>query len=117
MPLRVLQERQVRRVGGTTTIDVDVRVIAATNRSLAAMVCRWEFREDLYYRLDVFSVRVPVLRERGGDMAPLVSSLVTQLSNKLGFSAPPVTRSTLRKLEAHDWPGNVRELMNVLKHR
>jgi formate hydrogenlyase transcriptional activator len=113
--LRVLQERQIRRVGGTAVIDVDVRLIAATNRSLAAMVSQGTFREDLYYRLDVFSIRVPSLSERRGDLAPLVSALVAQLSQKLGFEPPPVTRSLLSKLEAHDWPGNVRELMNVLE--
>jgi formate hydrogenlyase transcriptional activator len=113
--LRVLQERQIRRVGGTAVVDVDVRLIAATNRSLAGMVSQGTFREDLYYRLDVFSIRVPSLRERRGDLAPLVSGLVAQLSKKLGFAPPPVTRSVLGKLEAHGWPGNVRELMNVLE--
>jgi formate hydrogenlyase transcriptional activator len=113
--LRVLQERQIRRVGGSNVIDVDVRLIAATNRSLAGMVADSTFREDLYYRLDVFSIRVPALRERRGDLAPLVSSLVDQLSRKLGFPPPPVTRAVLAKLDAHDWPGNVRELMNVLE--
>jgi transcriptional regulator with GAF, ATPase, and Fis domain len=113
--LRVLQERQVRRVGGTTQIDVDVRLIAATNRQLAAMVATGTFREDLYYRLDVFAIRVPPLRERRGDLAPLVSALVAQLADKLGIEAPPITRAILSKLDAHDWPGNVRELMNVLE--
>ncbi len=113
--LRVLQERQLRRVGGTVSIDVDVRLIAATNRSLASMVADGTFREDLYYRLDVFSIKVPPLRERRGDLAPLVSALLAQLSQKLGIQPPPVTRSMLSRLEAHDWPGNVRELMNVLE--
>jgi transcriptional regulator with GAF, ATPase, and Fis domain len=113
--LRVLQERQIRRVGGTTSIDVDVRLIAATNRSLVAMVNEGTFREDLYYRLAVFSIRVPSLRDRRGDFAPLVRALVGQLAQKLGIATPPVTRSILGRLEAHDWPGNVRELMNVLE--
>jgi transcriptional regulator with GAF, ATPase, and Fis domain len=113
--LRVLQERQVRRVGGTAQIDVDVRLIAATNRPLAKMVEDGTFREDLYYRLDVFAIRVPPLRERRGDLAPLVSTLVAQLADKLGLEPPPITRATLSKLDAHDWPGNVRELMNVLE--
>ena len=113
--LRVLQERQIRRVGGTAQIDVDVRLIAATNRPLAALVENGTFREDLYYRLDVFAIRVPPLRERRGDLAPLVSALVVQLAAKLGIDAPPVTRATLSKLDAYDWPGNVRELMNVLE--
>ncbi len=113
--LRVLQERQIRRVGGAAQIDVDVRLIAATNRSLAAMVADGTFREDLYYRLDVFAIRVPPLRDRRGDFGPLVSALVRELADKLGVDAPPVTRALLTKLEAHDWPGNVRELMNVLE--
>ncbi|HEY4058182.1 MAG TPA: sigma 54-interacting transcriptional regulator [Kofleriaceae bacterium] len=113
--LRVLQERKVRRVGGTEQIDVDVRLVAATNRHLASMVADGQFREDLLYRLDVFSVRVPALRERRGDIAPLVSSLLAQLSERLRIDAPPVTRTVLSRLEAYDWPGNVRELANVLE--
>jgi len=113
--LRVLQERQVRRVGGTVQIDVDVRLIAATNRPLATMVANGAFREDLYYRLDVFAIRVPPLRERRGDLAPLVTSLVSELAARLGVEAPGITRSVLSRLDAHDWPGNVRELMNVLE--
>jgi transcriptional regulator with GAF, ATPase, and Fis domain len=113
--LRVLQERNIRRVGGTSQIDVDVRLIAATNRPLAAMVADGRFREDLFYRLDVFGIRVPPLRERRGDLAPLVSALIAQLSERLQLEPPPVTRAMLGKLEVHDWPGNVRELGNVLE--
>ena len=113
--LRVLQERQVRRVGGAANIEVDVRLIAATNRPLLAMVADGTFREDLYYRLDVFSIRVPALRERRGDLAPLVAALVAQLSERLRVDPPIVTRAVLAKLDTHDWPGNVRELMNVLE--
>jgi formate hydrogenlyase transcriptional activator len=113
--LRVLQERQIRRVGGESQIDVDVRLIAATNRSLPAMVEQGTFREDLYYRLDVFAIRVPPLRERRGDLGPLVASLVDELARKLGTARPAIPRSALARLEAHDWPGNVRELMNVLE--
>lgn len=113
--LRVIQERRLRRVGGTAEIEVDVRLIAATNRPLAAMVANGSFREDLYYRLDVFAIRVPPLRERRGDLAPLVTALVAQLAEKLDIKPPPVTRTVLAKLDSHDWPGNVRELMNVLE--
>jgi formate hydrogenlyase transcriptional activator len=113
--LRVLQERQIRRVGGTAVIDVDVRLIAATNRNLDAMVRDGAFREDLYYRLDVFSIRLPPLRERRGDLAPLVSALTGQLAMRLGTELPQVTRAALARLEAYDWPGNVRELTNVLE--
>jgi formate hydrogenlyase transcriptional activator len=113
--LRALQERQIRRVGATADIEVDVRLIAATNRSLATMVANGAFREDLYFRLDVFAIRVPPLRERSGDFAPLVSALVGQIATKLGVATPPLTRAVLSQLQAHDWPGNVRELMNVLE--
>nr|HEX4313554.1 sigma 54-interacting transcriptional regulator [Kofleriaceae bacterium] len=113
--LRVLQERQLRRVGGTAQIDVDVRLIAATNRSLSAMVANGTFRDDLYYRLDVFAIRVPALRDRRGDLAPLANAIAGELAAKLGIAVPPMTRATLSKLDAHPWPGNVRELMNVLE--
>jgi formate hydrogenlyase transcriptional activator len=113
--LRVLQDQRISRVGGTAVIEVDVRLIAATNRTLTAMVADGTFREDLYYRLDVFAIRVPPLRERRADLAPLVKVLLSHLSQKLGIVSPQVTRAALAKLEAHDWPGNVRELVNVLE--
>ncbi|MBA2540458.1 MAG: sigma 54-interacting transcriptional regulator [Deltaproteobacteria bacterium] len=113
--LRVLQERQIHRVGGEAPIDVDVRLIAATNRSLAGMVEEGTFREDLYYRLDVFAIQLPPLRERKGDLGPLAAELVSQLAIKLGVAKPAIPRGVLARLEAHDWPGNVRELMNVLE--
>jgi formate hydrogenlyase transcriptional activator len=113
--LRVLQERQLRRVGGDAQIDVDVRLIAATNRSLVEMVAAGTFREDLFYRLDVFSIAVPPLRERKGDLAPLVVALAAQLAAKLELATPIVSRAVMTRLEAHPWPGNVRELMNVLE--
>lgn len=111
--LRVLQERTIRRVGGTQQIYVDVRLIAATNRPLTAMVADGRFREDLFYRLDVVGIRVPPLRERRGDLVPLVSASIAQLSERLGFDPPPMTRALGSKLVSHDWPGNVRELANV----
>jgi formate hydrogenlyase transcriptional activator len=113
--LRVLQERQLRRVGGDAQIDVDVRLIAATNRSLVEMVAAGTFREDLFYRLDVFAIGVPPLRERKGDLAPLVVALTAQLAAKLDLPTPIVSRAVMSRLEAHEWPGNVRELMNVLE--
>jgi transcriptional regulator with GAF, ATPase, and Fis domain len=113
--LRVLQERQIRRVGGETQIDVDVRLIAASNRPLAAMVRDGAFREDLYYRLDVFALHVPPLRERRGDLGPLVAALTRELAHKLDTPVPATSRAVLARLEAHDWPGNVRELRNVLE--
>jgi transcriptional regulator with GAF, ATPase, and Fis domain len=113
--LRVLQERRIRRVGGEAEIDVDVRLIAATNRRLSAMVEQGAFREDLYYRLEVFTIHVPPLRERRGDLGPLVAALTRELSRKLDLPTPTIPRSFLARLESHDWPGNVRELMNTLE--
>jgi len=113
--LRVLQERQLRRVGGIDPIDVDVRVIAATNRPLAAMVRDGSFREDLYYRLAVFTIALPPLRERRADLGPLVAALVRELAGRLDIPVPPISRPVMARLEAHDWPGNVRELANLLE--
>ena len=113
--LRVLQERQVHRLGGAAPIDVDVRLIAATNRPLAALVRDGRFREDLYYRLDVFAIAMPPLRDRKDDLGPLAIALITSLAARLGLPAPRLVRATLARLEAHDWPGNVRELANVLE--
>ena len=94
---------------------MDIRVIAATNRPLVAMVRDGRFREDLYYRLDVFALTVPPLRERKGDLGPLVAALVAELATKLRITAPGISRAVLSRLESHDWPGNVRELSNVLE--
>jgi transcriptional regulator with PAS, ATPase and Fis domain len=113
--LRVLQERQIRRVGGDAQFDVDVRLIAATNRRLTSMVQEGSFREDLFYRLDVFAIHVPPLRERKGDLGPLVAASCRELAQKLDAPVPPISRAFLARLEAHDWPGNVRELMNALE--
>ena len=113
--LRVLQERQIHRVGGEAPIAVDVRVIAATNRRLSSMVEDGGFREDLYYRLEVFAIDVPPLRERRGDLALLVAALSRELAQRLEIPVPPISRAALTRLEAHDWPGNVRELMNLLE--
>ena len=113
--LRVLQERKIRRVGGAEEIAIDVRLIAATNRPLVTLVRDGRFREDLYYRLDVFSISLPPLRERPDDLAPLVASLVADLATRLGVSTPSVSPTILNQLKTHHWPGNVRELANVLE--
>ena len=113
--LRVLQEGRVRRVGGSAEIAVDVRLVAATHRSLAEMVAAGTFREDLYYRLDVFSVEVPALRDRREDLAPLVAAIGGELCARMGVPLPPISRGLVAKLAAHDWPGNVRELRNLLE--
>jgi transcriptional regulator with PAS, ATPase and Fis domain len=113
--LRVLQEREVERVGGTSTISVDVRVIAATNRNLVEMVKKHEFREDLYYRLNVMQIDIPPLRERMEDISELVDHLLRKISDRLGKYVVKVSEAAFATLQAHTWPGNVRELENVLE--
>ncbi|WP_428261721.1 sigma 54-interacting transcriptional regulator [Haliangium sp.] len=110
--LRVLERRQVRRVGGTRTIDVDLRVVAATNRDLSVEVNRGRFREDLYYRLAVARVQVPPLRERREDIPLLVEHILTQIP---GGAQASIGEETIRLMSRHDWPGNVRELRNVIE--
>jgi formate hydrogenlyase transcriptional activator len=113
--LRVLQERTIRRVGGNDELPVDVRVIAATNRDLAAMVRAGQFRHDLYYRLDVFAIALPPLRDRREDIGPLVAAIGAELADRLRLPGPVLSRPVLARLAAHDWPGNVRELANRLE--
>ncbi|HEY5948070.1 MAG TPA: sigma 54-interacting transcriptional regulator, partial [Kofleriaceae bacterium] len=113
--LRVIQNRSFRRVGGTEQIEVDVRLIAATHRSLAELVRAGTFREDLFYRINVFSIVLPPLRERRDDIAPLVVALVKQLCARLALPVPAIPRAVMAELEQQDWPGNVRELANVLE--
>jgi transcriptional regulator with GAF, ATPase, and Fis domain len=113
--LRVLQERRVRRVGGHEELEVDVRVISATNRDLAREVASGRFREDLYYRLKVVQVEVPPLRERREDIPVLIEHFVDQLlAEHPERTRPEITRECLERLMAHDWPGNVRELSNEI---
>jgi formate hydrogenlyase transcriptional activator len=113
--LRVLQEQEFERVGGTATIRVDVRVIAATNRDLDDAVADGTFREDLYYRLNVFPVHVPPLRERPEDIPLLVHYFVARFAAKIGRRITRVPRAALERLTAYPWPGNVRELENVIE--
>jgi two-component system response regulator FlrC len=113
--LRVLQEREVDRVGGGRTIPVDVRVIATSNRDLEEMVASKLFRADLYYRLSVFPIALPALRERRDDIPLLAQHLVGEIAERLGRPAPVLTASALACLQAHDYPGNVRELGNILE--
>jgi PAS domain S-box-containing protein len=113
--LRVLQEREFDRVGGAAPVRADVRVLAATNRDLAAAVRAKTFREDLFYRLSVFPVHLPPLRDRAGDIPPLVRHLVTKFAVRVGKRIEEVGHATLERLCAYPWPGNVRELENVLE--
>jgi formate hydrogenlyase transcriptional activator len=115
MLLRVLQERVVERVGGGTPVPVDVRVVAATHRDLAAAVDEGRFRADLYYRLNVFPIRVPPLRERREDVPALVRHFVHHFSRHLGKTVARVSPAAERLLAGYDWPGNVRELRNLVE--
>ncbi len=112
--LRVLQTRTFQRLGGTTPIRVDVRVVAATNRELASDVAAGRFRADLFYRLNVFPVHVPALRERPEDIGVLTAHLAAKYAAQFGRPIARIDRRTLAWLEAYDWPGNVRELENLI---
>jgi two-component system response regulator HydG len=113
--LRVLQERCFERVGGEETVEVDVRVVSATNRDLAAAVREGRFREDLYYRLDVVSISLPPLRDRPGDVDELAKHFLSRLAPRLGRAVKGFAPEALECLRRHTWPGNVRELENVLE--
>jgi transcriptional regulator with GAF, ATPase, and Fis domain len=113
--LRVLQEREFERVGGTQRIRVDVRVIAATNRDLTAAVANGTFRQDLFYRLNVFPIEVPPLRDRTDDILMLVEYFVKRYASRAGKQFRSIDKKTLDRLQAYDWPGNIRELQNVIE--
>jgi two-component system response regulator FlrC len=113
--LRVLQEQRFERVGGTRTITVNVRVIAATNRDLEEEMRNGRFREDLFHRLSVFPIRIPPLRERRSDIAPLAEHLLADIGRRVGKPALALTEAAKETLVAHTWPGNVRELGNALE--
>lgn len=113
--LRVLQQRQLERVGGTKTIDVDVRIITATNRNLEDMIRKNEFREDFYYRINVFPIFVPSLRERRADIPILIDHFIHKLNRRNGTDIKRVTSSALDMLMMYSWPGNIRELENVIE--
>lgn len=114
--LRVIQEKEFRPVGGRGTVKVDVRVIAATNRDLDKMVREGAFREDLYYRLNVFPIRVPPLRERKEDIPALTYHFLKKYSEETGKDVTHISLESIKRLTAYDWPGNVRELENII-HR
>src|SRR5580658_9013744 len=113
--LRVLQEREFERVGGSQPISVDVRVLAATNRNLNAAVESGSFRQDLFYRLNVFPIEIPPLRERTDDIPMLLEYLVERYAKKAGKKITHITKKTLELFQAYGWPGNIRELQNVVE--
>ena len=113
--LRVLQEGEIERVGGSQSISVDVRVLAATNRDLKAAMAAGTFRQDLYYRLNVFPIQIPSLRERMEDIPLLVTYLVERYAKKAGKKIRNIQKETLELFQAYDWPGNIRELQNVIQ--
>ena len=113
--LRVLQEREFQRLGGTKTLKADIRVVAATNRDLRSAMARGTFREDLYYRLAVFEIRIPALRERPGDILPLAGAFLEEIGAELGRPAAGISRDAREALLRYSWPGNIRELRNVLE--
>ncbi|MDR2073085.1 MAG: sigma-54 dependent transcriptional regulator [Spirochaetaceae bacterium] len=113
--LRVLQERKIRRLGGITDIPVNARIISATNKDVETLVKEGKFREDLYYRLNVFRIRLPPLRERREDILPLAEFLLEKLCSRMGRPRHALGAAALDKLAAYDFPGNVRELENILE--
>jgi DNA-binding NtrC family response regulator len=113
--LRVLQEREFERVGGSRPIPVNVRVLATTNRHLEKLVKQNEFRQDLFYRLNVFPIVVPPLRSRKEDIRALAQAFLKRITQRTGIASPMLTEEALAVLERYDWPGNVRELQNVIE--
>jgi transcriptional regulator with GAF, ATPase, and Fis domain len=113
--LRVLQEKQIERLGSPKTINVDVRVIAATNRNLSQEVAEGRFREDLYYRLNVFPILVPPLRDRREDIPKLVDTFIQEFAKAMDKAINGVAKTSLQTLCGYDWPGNIRELRNVIE--
>jgi two-component system response regulator FlrC len=113
--LRVLQEREVERVGGNKTIKLNIRLIATSNRDLPEMVKKGDFREDLYYRLNVFPLEIPPLRERPLDIVPLVERLLETFGDRSAKHIYKLSKAAVNRLENYEWPGNIRELENVVQ--
>jgi DNA-binding NtrC family response regulator len=113
--LRVLQEREFQRLGGTRVMRADVRIVAATNRDLLRAMEKGAFREDLYYRLNVFAITLPPLRERRDDVLPLCDAFLAEYGKSLGRPPAGISRDARERLLSYQWPGNVRELRNVLE--
>lgn len=113
--LRVLQEREINKVGGDKTIEVDVRIVVTSNKNLEAQVNENKFREDLFYRINVFHIKLPPLRERMNDIPMLVEHFIKKYNNENGFSVTGIEDSALKILKSYTWPGNVRELENAIE--
>jgi len=113
--LRILQEREFERLGGSKTIKIDVRIITATNRNLEEMIIKNEFREDLFYRLNVFPICIPSLRERRNDIPILVNHFIEKSNKRHGLSIKRISTSAIDLLMMYHWPGNIRELENVIE--
>jgi transcriptional regulator with GAF, ATPase, and Fis domain len=113
--LRVLQEQEFERVGGTRSIQTNVRVIAATNRNLQAAINAGSFRSDLFYRLNVFPIEIPPLRERRADIPVLVDYFLDRYARNVGKNIRGINKKSLELLQSHPWPGNIRELQNVIE--
>jgi transcriptional regulator with GAF, ATPase, and Fis domain len=114
--LRVLEEGRFERLGSTNTLQVNVRIVAATNRDLAREVNAGRFRKDLYYRLNVFPIAIPPLRERLDDIPLLVWAFIRHFEKKMGKRVDAISRKNIEALQQHSWPGNVRELRNIIEH-
>ena len=113
--LRVVDDKEFERIGGTNTRKLNVRIISATNRNLDDMISQGKFRSDLYYRLNIFPIHIPPLRERVEDIEPLVNHFIAQYSKQTGKKIYGVSKECLQYLKSYDWPGNVRELMNAIE--
>jgi DNA-binding NtrC family response regulator len=113
--LRVLEEREFQRLGGTRILKTDARIIAATNRDLPKAIERGQFREDLYYRLNVFAIHLPPLRDRRDDVLPLSEAFISEIGKSIGRPPAGISREARRALLDYHWPGNVRELRNILE--
>src|SRR5262245_1500501 len=113
--LRVLEEKTIVRVGGSRPIHTDVRVLAATNQKLVDLVRAKRFREDLYFRLNVVTLELPPLRERGDDVLRLAEHFLKEFSKRAGRRVPKMSATACKRLESHNWPGNVRELRNLME--
>jgi transcriptional regulator with GAF, ATPase, and Fis domain len=113
--LRVLQEREFQRVGGNETLKTDVRVVAATNRDLQAAIADGRFRDDLFYRLNVFPIQVPPLRERKEDIPLLMEYFVDRYVSRAGKKISSISKKSMDLLQSYPWPGNIRELQNVIE--